>query len=285
MEFITRSLSPQESRIVLHLTERGSRTIERQNIIDLLKVAPQAADHIIRSLRRKGWLERASWGKYLLIPPEQGPDALGEHNLLALASRISNPYYIGYGTAATHYGFTTQHRNVIWLITPVRLRDRHLNDTEVHIVNLVSKKFFGFQSVDIFGYPVMMSDREKTVIDCADHPERAGGPGEVAMILATASHRLDWEKTKNYLDQIDSTPLIRRFGWLIDHVGAEMPSEIREHLLKKASRGPRTIFGNKKILRQAFAEDDTWRISLHISKEELHGSAKMARRQPMKRGT
>ena len=58
----------------------------------------EAADHVIRSLRRKGWLERASWGKYLLIPPEHAPQALGESNVLALASLITAPYYIGYGT-------------------------------------------------------------------------------------------------------------------------------------------------------------------------------------------
>jgi len=55
-------------------------------------------------------LERATWGEYLLIPPEQGPDALGDSNLLALASRIANPYYIGFSSAAAHYGLTTQHR-------------------------------------------------------------------------------------------------------------------------------------------------------------------------------
>ena len=105
MAFVTRSLSPQESRVVLSMVENG-----RKEIIDMLGVSPQAADHVIRSLRRKGWLERASWGRYLLIPPEMGPDAPGESNVLALASQIAEPYYFGYATAATHYGFTTQHR-------------------------------------------------------------------------------------------------------------------------------------------------------------------------------
>ena len=96
MPFATRSLSPQESRVVLRMAEHGRKEIERGEIIDMLGVSPQAADHVIRSLRRKGWLERASWGRYLLIPPEMGPDALGESNVLALASRIAEPYYFGY---------------------------------------------------------------------------------------------------------------------------------------------------------------------------------------------
>ena len=75
MEFSVRTLSPQESRVVLALAEQKRREIDRSEIIQMLGVAPKAADKVIESLRRKGWLERASWGKYLLIPPDQGPDA------------------------------------------------------------------------------------------------------------------------------------------------------------------------------------------------------------------
>ena len=144
MDFGTRSLSPQESRVVLSLAEQGRRELDRAEVINILGGTAKAADHVIHSLRFKGWLERASWGKYLLIPPEQGPDAIGDSNLLALASRITDPYYIGFGSAAGHYGLTTQHRNVIWLVTPHRMRDRRIGDTDVFIVNPTPRKFFGF---------------------------------------------------------------------------------------------------------------------------------------------
>ena len=44
----------------------------------------------------------------------------------------------------------------------------------------------------MLGYKVMISDREKTAIDCIDRPALAGGVGEAATILATASRRFDW---------------------------------------------------------------------------------------------
>src|SRR5271165_3011886 len=154
MQLITRSLSPQESRVVLALTEQGRRETTRADIVNLLGGTPKAADHVIESLRRKGWLQRATWGEYLLIPPEHGPDALGYGNLLALASRIANPYYIGFSTAAAHYGLTTQHRNVIYVVTPVRLRGRKIGEAQVRIVNPATNKFFGFAPVDVLGYKV-----------------------------------------------------------------------------------------------------------------------------------
>jgi predicted transcriptional regulator of viral defense system len=46
----------QESRVVLSRAEHETREVSRQEIIRVLGVSPEAADHVIRSLRRKGWL-------------------------------------------------------------------------------------------------------------------------------------------------------------------------------------------------------------------------------------
>ena len=39
----------------------------------------------------------------------------------------------------------------------------------------LENKFFGFEPVGVLGYKVMISDREKTAIDCIDRPALAGG--------------------------------------------------------------------------------------------------------------
>jgi predicted transcriptional regulator of viral defense system len=284
MEFVTRSLSPQESRVVLALAEQGRREIERSEIVHLLNVTPKAADHIIHSLRHKGWLERASWGKYLLIPPDQGPDALGEGNVLALASRITEPYYIGYGTAASHYGLTTQRRNVIWLVTPIHLRDRRAGEAEVRFVNPALKKFFGFGPVDVLGYKIVMSDREKTAIDCIDRPDLAGGVGEAAIILATATRRFDWHKAADYLERIGARSLVRRFGWLADHAGADIPASERDRLLRLAGSGRKAFLGSKEQIEGTIGYDATWRLFVNVTPEELHGSAGLGRRETVRGG-
>ncbi|MGD0973449.1 MAG: type IV toxin-antitoxin system AbiEi family antitoxin [Candidatus Korobacteraceae bacterium] len=287
MEPITRSLSTQESKVVLALTERGRREATRAEIVDLLGGSAKAADHVIESLRRKGWLERATWGEYLLIPPEQGPDALGDSNLLALASRIADPYYIGFSTAAAHYGLTTQHRNVIFVVTPVRLREREVGESRVRIVNQADSKFFGFEPVDVLGYKVMMSDREKTAIDCIDRAALAGGVGEAATILATASRRFDWNKAADYLERIGSSALVRRFGWLVDHVKADIPPAVRDRLTRLAAHSRKTSLGpdpaRAREVQGAIGYDETWRLFVNVTREELHGSAGLGRRKAIRK--
>ena len=286
MEFISRSLSPQESRVVLALTEQGRRDATREEIIRLLGVSPKAADHVIEALRKKGWLERATWGKYVLVPPEQGPDALGDSNLLALASRIADPYYLGFGTAAAHYGLTTQHRNVIFLVTPARVRGRKLGESRIKIINQTAKKFFGFEPVDVLGQQVMMSDREKTGLDCIDHPGLAGGVGEAATIIANACRRFDRTKAAAYVDRIGSGPLVHRFGWLLDHVKADIPPEVRAHLLDLAARTRKTWLGSdpaRARVKRAIGFDKTWRLFVNVTAEELSGSAGLGKRKTLKK--
>ena len=240
---------------------------------------------MIASLRRKGWLERASWGEYLVIPPDEGPDALGESNLFALASRIADPYYIGYGSAAAHYGLTTQHRRTVILVTPAHLRGRRVGKGRVTIVNPKPHKFFGFGPVDVLGFKVMMSDREKTAIDCIDRPVLAGGVGESALILAAASRRFDWLKAVECLEKINSTALVRRFGWVMDHVKADMIADIRERLLQLAAGGPQTWMGPNPTtkVRGAIGYDKTWRLFVNVPREELRESAGIGRRKALKK--
>jgi predicted transcriptional regulator of viral defense system len=130
---------------------------------------------------------------------------------------------------------------VIFVVTPVR--DRRLGEGRVRVVNPAPGKFFGVSPVDVYGYKVMISDRKKTAIDRIDRPALAGGVGEAASILAAASRGLDWAKAAEYLERIGSTALVRRFGWIIDHVKADMPADIRERLLGLAARGSRTWMG------------------------------------------
>ncbi len=287
MEPAIRTLSTQESRVVLALTEQRQRTATRAEIITLLGGSAKAADHVIEALRRKGWLERAAWGEYLVIPPEQGPDVLGDSNLLARASLIADPYYIGYGTAAAHYGLTTQHRNIIYLVTPTRLRPRNAGESRIQIVNPAQNKFFGSGSVDVLGFKVTISDREKTAIDCIDRPDLAGGVGEAATILATASRRFDWSKALAYLERIGEGALVRRFGWLADHVQADIPPNIRDGLMNLRGRTSTVTLGpsRAKKVRDAIGYDKTWRIFVNVPQDELRDSPGMGRSKTVRKET
>ena len=283
MDFAVRSLSPQESKVVLALSEQGRRETTREDVIRVLGTSPEAADHVIRSLRRKGWLERGGWGHYLLIPPDQGWQALGESNILALASSIASPYYFGFATAATHYGLTTQLRSTIFLVTPKHVRPKEIQGTKIRIVKVAPRRFFGFGPVDALGYQVMMSDREKTVLDCIDRPPLAGGIGEAATILATAARRFDWEKATSYLQQIGSVSLVRRLGWLAHHTGADIPDSILARMHGMADRPGVSFVGPRKPAGDVIGYVKDWHLMANIPASAIAESAGRAKRHKIEK--
>jgi predicted transcriptional regulator of viral defense system len=72
-----RTLSRFEARVVLTLEGRKQEEVSRTEVTEILRNArPQttlkAVDHVISSLRNKGWFERIKWGRYRLIPSREG---------------------------------------------------------------------------------------------------------------------------------------------------------------------------------------------------------------------
>ena len=68
-----------------------------------------------------------------------------------------------------------------------------------------------------------MSDREKTAIDCIDRPALAGGRGRGRHHSGDGQppFRLAEGGRLSRTDRFDA--LVRRFGWVMDHVKADMP--------------------------------------------------------------
>ena len=264
-----RSLGPIESRIVLGLTEEGRRELTRQNAMTQFSLSENTVNEVLASLVRKGWLARAGRGKYLLIPAEWGATPVGESNTLALASQLTPDGYVGFSTAAAHWGLTTQIRNVVWIVTRTFARPRRINDSDIRFARLPAKALFGFEPEQVFGYPVPMSDLEKTALDCVEYPARAGGLSEASAILAKATRRWDWEKAANYFERRGNTALMQKFGYLCEVGHLTMPDTIRIRLKSRMKPSSRTYLVPRRQSEPCPNYDREWGVVVNIDPHQL----------------
>ncbi len=264
-----RSLGPIESRIVLGLTEQGRRELTRQDAMERFALAENTVNEVLSSLVRKGWLARAGRGKYLLIPPEWGATPTSESNTLALAAQLTPDGYIAFSTAATHWGLTTQVRNVVWIVTRTHARARRINDSDIRFARLPAKALFGFERVPVFGYPVPISDLEKTALDCIEYPERAGGLPEASAILTKAARRWDWEKAAGYFERRGNTALIQKFGYLCDAGHLSMPEALRARLRSRLKLSSRTYLVPRRHSETYQNYDREWGVVVNIDPHTL----------------
>ena len=264
-----RSLGPIESRLVLGLTEEGRRELTRQEAMTRFSLSANTVNEVLSSLVRKGWLARAGRGKYLLIPPEWGATPVSESNTLALAAQLTTDGYIAFSTAAAHWGLTTQVRNVIWIVTRTHARTRRINDSEIRFARLPAKSLFGFERVPVFGYPVPMSDVEKTVLDCIDSPARAGGLAEASAILAKAARRWNWKKAADYFERRGNAALIQKFGYLCSAGHLPMPEVVRTRLRSRLKPSSRTYLVPRRHSEPYQNYDREWGVIVNIDPHAL----------------
>src|SRR5690242_13031728 len=193
MNINLRTLGPKEAKVVLSLTEQGRDVVRAADIIELAG-SESSARKVIRNLLKKGWLSRLVGGKYLLLPPERGPENLGENNAFALASRVVEPSYVGWWSAASFHGFTTQKPMTIFVAVTKQVPTRTIEGAAVQFVTIAPRKFFGFQSYKVYDRPVVISSPEKTVTDCVDRPDLCGGVTELTRIVYGAHAEVDSAK-------------------------------------------------------------------------------------------
>jgi predicted transcriptional regulator of viral defense system len=263
-----RTLGPQEAKLVLALREEGQEIVTASEIIERLG-SETGGRTVIQGLLHKGWLMRLIPGRYLLLPPEHGPEPLGENNVLALASAVIEPSYIGWWSAASFHGFTTQRPMAVTVATTRQVAPRILEGSEIRFVMVTPRKFFGFKRYSIYDRSVILSEPAKTVIDCVDRPALCGGPSELARILFGASSEVDAADVITAALAMKSSALLQRLGYLMDLVDWPATAEQRDRLRRNIRPSARATLGRKERNAGDIGYVPDWGLFVHMSQSEL----------------
>lgn len=254
--------------MVLSFRKDGRQTVDASDVIALMG-CESSARRVINTLLRKGWFMRLTPGHYLFIPPERGPENLGENNALAVASAVVSPTYVGWWAAAAYHGFTTQKPAAIATATKRSMPKRTIEGAEISFVQVAPRKFFGFQSYDVYGRPATISTPAKTVADCLDRPTLAGGPSEVARIAYGASSEIPADEVADVALQMKSTSLIQRLGFIMDLVAWTLTPTTRAKMRSMIGPSTRSVFGRPEARKGDIGYVPEWSLLVHASRSDL----------------
>lgn len=194
------------------LAKRGN-TFTFEEVAETSNISRRTLWVILSRLEKKGWIERIEKGKYMIVPlgAEKGKYTLNE---LVIGSIIVKPYAIAYWSALYHYGLTEQIPNTVFIQTTSRKKRQTLEifGIDYRIVKVTESKFFGFQKEWLEETQIIITDREKTIIDCLDKPQHCGGIIEVAKALKNG--KFDKNKLVVYAERTKNSAILRRLGFL-----------------------------------------------------------------------
>ncbi len=245
-------LGPREAKF---LTEVASSKSHQFGIKHAIKFwgNPEMAWKKLHHLERKGWVARIERGKYVVIPLEAGSQRKWSGDPYLIATELVQPAAISYWSAIRHWNWTEQIPRIVYVQTTTRKKNtrRSVFGVEYEFVTIVKRKFYGHVKEWRNGNAVLITDKEKTLIDCADDVERAGSIEELSKAVIASASEISWQKLQQYVKQFQNRAVIKRLGFLFETLVPNLPEEARNMLAEwqnELSTGiaPLQSSGNKK---------------------------------------
>jgi len=263
----SRSLGPTSSYLLSTIAERGEKILTVTGAQRVLGTSPKATAFLLHDLANKGWLRRLERGKYLILPLEAGMSGHYTEHEFIIASGLVSPYYIGYWTALNHYGYTEQFAATIFVATPKRKLMVRTGGVTYRFVNLSQAKFFGWRGESLEGHSFIISDREKTVLDCLDRPDLCGGIAEAVKGLwhGFQQKELDTGRINSYIERMGNGTLLKRMGYLCEVLQLDLAPSIEDW----RGRLPQGMSLLDPSLPAAGRYNRRWRLRLNVAEREL----------------
>lgn len=263
-----KTLGPIEGSLLKELVQNHLEVFTLKDARNILEdeSIKKRLPNLLHRLHQKGWVRRISKGVYILLPLSADSQTPYTQNEWVIASRLLSPSYVGFRTILQHYGWTEQLPHPIFVASPKRKKNLVIQGVSYQFVTLSEKKFFGVEEISIDGLSIKVSEREKTILDCLDHLEYAGGITEVSKALWNAREELDWEKLLSYGIRMGDSAILKRLGYLTELLriaDAFFLEEVEKHLKKGYSLlDPSAGHRNGKRISR-------WRLILNIPPDEI----------------
>lgn len=214
-------LGPTELRLILTLEKEGKSIFRTDDAYRILNSTRDSVNTALYRLRKKGRIEEIERGKYLLIPARAGYSGRWSEMPFVIASKIVEPYYVGFWSALNYWAMTEQVPSVTFVVTTRRKRNLEYGQLRFKFVTLSKNRFFGAIEDEIGSEKFMVSSREKTVVDCLIYPKYCGGIDEIAKGIWESQDELDLALVAEYAERSGSDVAVRRFLYILEMLGIE----------------------------------------------------------------
>ena len=165
-----------------------------------------------------------------------------------IASQLVFPSYIGLTTSLYLQNFLQQVINKLYILTPKQKKKKTILETEMIFVKIKPKLMFGYKKIKKEKSFILISDIEKTIIDCILY-ERYCKISNILSILKKA----DIKKLEHYLSLANKEVLNRKIGYLLDCLSIK-------HNIKKTNK---TIYKLNPKIKENGKFNNKWLLYIN----------------------
>jgi predicted transcriptional regulator of viral defense system len=187
----------------------------------------------VHRLAKGGYIRPVKRGLYQLIPAQYlGKDAPFDKFLLGM--KLTHPYYFSHHSALEIHGISNAAVFNTVYISSLRQFQR-LRYSGLEYLWVRSASHFGVESTIWSDKAVHVSDRERTVLDCLQRVELAGGFEEAYKSLISFPS-VDLDKLYRYLKRLGRKGLYYRTGFFLSLEGVRDMWRVPDSFLEKVKK-------------------------------------------------
>jgi len=214
-----RSSLSKRGSLLLSTLARGNKNIFR--IDEAKKILKEDPKKVLSYLIQKKWILHIKRGLYAIVPLDigvKGSEDFIVHDFI-IASHLAKPYYIALWSALNYHGLSDQIPKAVFIATKKAKKALTILNTEFVFVQLKNSSFIGIEKIEVENQKVNISNVNKTVADCLDHPEHSGGIEETARAIYFNHEDLDLNKVKDYSLKMNNITILKRLGYILEKTG------------------------------------------------------------------
>ena len=201
-----KNISKREYQIMEEIRSRGLTIFTPLQVRRFLHLSDHNTNRLLARMVNKDLIRRVENGKYILSREAD------EKDVYELATHLISPCYLSLWSALHFHGMTEQVPSRVYVSTTRRKAHLMLQGREIVFVTIANQHFFGYERVGT----VVVSDREKTLLDCLRHMDKAGGPSH---IFGSIPDDLDLDRLLEYCRLMGTSSVVSRLGYMLDLKG------------------------------------------------------------------
>ena len=251
------SLSKTEVAIVARLTYEEKDIVTAKELDSYLPARFSYRNQLVYSLKKKRILIPIKSGAYIFVPLDAVPTGRRVSEFLIPPVFFpQNDYYIGYSTMFNYYNFTDQQFQTVYVLNPRISRARTIAGLSFKFTKISPKKMYGLEKISIKDREVIVSSKERTLVDLIYYNKPVGGINEAAVILErfVKEGKCDIKRLIDFAVRFPAIKTRKRIGLVLEKAG------VSESLLRPLERSV------KKTSLISFSDDrkgkinEKWRV-------------------------
>ena len=169
-------INPREREVVARLTYEKVSIITKEQFDKYFNFPKRVKEKTLFRLKKKGILTAIKRGVYFYSPLESGPAGSSINEFLVPSVFFpKGNYYVGYSIMYNYYGFTDQIFQTMYVLNTSLQREKIIGNMRFKMIKISARRMYGFEKIKIKDTEVVVSDKERTLVDMLYFSGPVGG--------------------------------------------------------------------------------------------------------------